>query len=150
MFELRPGARVVRLAGMAHDADPKPAPDSPASAGEKLPVDIRDKGAWTVVRLREPSLMDPAVIEALNTHVESLLARNRSRLILDFEQVQYISSSMVGVLVGTRQSVAKSGGELVLCALNPRLLELLKITRLDKMFVVEPDLRAALERTGLQ
>ena len=51
---------------------------------------------------------------------------------------------MIGVLVGARQAVARAGGKLILAALNPRLIELLKITRLEKMFVVEPDVATAL------
>ncbi len=90
--------------------------------------------------------MDPGVIEALGAHVDHLLGQGRVRLIIDFEQMQYISSSMVGVLVGARQSVAKAGGELILAGLNRRLHELLRITRLEKMFTVEPDLATALGR----
>ena len=43
-----------------------------------------------------------------------------------------------------RQSVVREHGRLVLAGLNRRLNELLKITRLDKMFTVEPDVQSAL------
>lgn len=111
-----------------------------------LPADVEEREGWTLLRLREASLMDPSVIEALATHVEKLLSEGKRRLIIDFEHVQYISSSMIGVLVGARQSVLREQGKLILCGLNRRLHELLKITRLEKMFVVEADLRSALER----
>ena len=124
------------------DVDP-PAARPP---DEKLPAAVEEAGGWTVLRLLEPSLMDPAVVEALNAHVERLLSAGRHNLILDFAEVQYISSSMVGVLVGAKQSVSRAGGALVLAGLNRRLHELLKITRLEKMFVVEPDVAAARAR----
>lgn len=126
---------------MPDDDDARPAPGSPQ---EKLPATLAEQRGWAVLHLLEPSLMDPAVIEALNAHVERLLSAGRRNLILDFAQVQYISSSMVGVLVGARHSVARASGRLVLAGLNRRLHELLKITRLQKMFVVEPDVAAAL------
>lgn len=111
-----------------------------------LPARIEEQEGWTVLRLREASLMDPSVIEALAGHVEKLLSEGKRRLIIDFEHVQYISSSMIGVLVGARQSVVREQGKLVLVGLNLRLNELLKITRLDKMFTVQPDVRAALSQ----
>ena len=102
------------------------------------------RDGWAVLRLLEASLMDPAVIDALGQHVDRLLAEGNKNLIIDFREVEYISSSMVGVLVGTRQSVSRAGGKLVLCGLNARLHELLKITRLEKMFVVKDDVESAL------
>lgn len=109
-------------------------------------MSVRERDGWTAVRLNEASLMEPAVIEALNAHVEQLLAQGKNRLVLDFKHVEYISSSMVGVLVGTRQSVTRTGGQLILCGLRPRLHELLRITRLERMFIVEPDLSHAMKR----
>ena len=118
----------------------------PADPQRLLPARIEEREGWTVLHLREASLMDPSVIEALAGHVEKLLAAGKRQLIVDFEHVQYISSSMIGVLVGARQSVVREQGKLVLVGLNRRLNELLKITRLDKMFTVEPDVPAALSR----
>jgi len=122
--------------------------DSSADASSDVPVKIAERGDWTVLRITEPSLMDVAVIEQLNEQVEAQLSAGRRKLVLDFKHVQYISSSMVGVLVATNQSVKKAKGQLILCALNERLLELLKLTRLDKMFKVEPDARSALKSVG--
>jgi anti-sigma B factor antagonist len=114
-----------------------------SSADEKLPVRLEQRGGWTVLHLLEASLMSPAVIDALGAHVERLLGEGKKDLVLDFAQVQYISSSMIGVLVGARQSVSKTGGRLVLAGLNPRLRELLKITRMEKMFTQAPDVETA-------
>jgi anti-sigma B factor antagonist len=122
------------------DDHARPQPGSPAEA---LPVAIDQRGGWTVLRLMEASLMSPAVIDALGAHVERLLGEGKKDLVIDFAQVQYISSSMIGVLVGARQSVAKAGGRLVLATLNPRLRELLKITRMEKMFTQAPDVETA-------
>lgn len=113
------------------------------SPSDKLPADLEQRGSWMVVRLRESSLMDPAVIEALGAHVDKQLSDGHTSLVLDFQQVQYISSNMIGVLVGARLSVIRAGGRLVLAGLNPRLRELLKITRMEKMFTQSPDVETA-------
>lgn len=115
---------------------------------DALPATVREKNGWTIVSLNEPSLMNPAVVEALGEGIESLVERGRKRIILDFSEVEYISSSMIGVLMGARQCVSEAGGTFVLCSLNDRLLELLRITRLHKMFIVEPSLQDAMKRVG--
>lgn len=108
-----------------------------------LPIEVKKRGAWTVVRFTEASLMDVKLIEALHARVLEVVAGGSTQLVLDFSQVEYISSSMFGVLVATREAVAKAGGTLVLCALNERLNRLLKLARLDSIFTVAPDVAAA-------
>lgn len=111
-----------------------------------LAATIQERDGWTIIRPGEASLMRPDVVEALGDRVESLVGRGRKRIILDFSAVRYISSSMIGVLVGARQSADAAGGQLILCSLHDRLQELLKITRLHRMFTVEPSLDHALKR----
>ena len=115
---------------------------------ETLPMKIARRGDWVVVRPEEASLMDPEIIETLGDKLASLLAGGEKNIVLDFKVVQYISSAMIGTLVGTRQSVTAAGGAFILAGLNDRLLLLLKITRLDKMFAVHADARTALKSVG--
>lgn len=119
------------------------------------PIDeirVAQRGNWTVLRLQAASMMDVRMIESLHGFVRNLLDQGHIRLVLDFKKVHYISSSMVGVLVAVQQDVVKKGpdgaGELILTALNDRLVELLRLTRLESMFVVEPDSRSALKKVG--
>ena len=120
----------------------------PDARDDKLPMRISRRGDWVVVRPEEASLMDPEVIDVLGAKLDALIAGGERRIVLDFKLVQYISSAMIGVLVAARKSAADGGGQLLLAALNDRLLQLLKLTRLDKMFVVHPDARSALKSVG--
>ncbi len=127
-------------------------PNDPATpgppTGNPLIATVSQRGAWTAMRIQEYSLMDATVIESLGDHINALLTQGYPRLVLDFKKVEYISSSMVGVLVGSRQSAEQAGGQLILAGLNDRLLELLRLTRLDRMFRIEPDLRTAMKSVG--
>ena len=128
------------MAHLRHMSDP--------TADDKLPMKISRRGAWVVVRPEEASLMDGGVIELLGNKLDALAAGGEAKIVLDFKRVQYISSAMIGVLVSGRQSAVAAGGQLLLAGLNDRLLQLLKLTRLDKMFVVHPDARSALKSVG--
>ncbi len=123
---------------------------SPPEPGKirPLPMKVAERNGWTVLRLQEPSLMDVAVIEALHQRIRDLIGDGKTQLVLDFKKVQYISSSMVGVLVAAQQEVQTANGKLILSTLNERLVELLKLTRLESMFTVAPSARDALKSVG--
>ena len=53
--------------------------------------------------------------------------------------MKYISSQAIGILAELhRKTAALKGGLLVLCNLSPRLLELLRIVRFDKLITIKP------------
>ena len=132
-----------------NSSDSSPAPELTEQDRRSLAVATR--GDWTVIRLQDASMMDVQVIERLHGQIRQLVEQGCTRLILDFKKVEYISSSMVGVLVALQQDITKrggGGGRLILSALNNRLAELLRLTRLESMFQVEPDARTALKKVG--
>ncbi|MGJ9412740.1 anti-sigma factor antagonist [Aeromicrobium sp. CF4.19] len=74
----------------------------------------------TAPRLRE------AVIEAVD--------RGRLRLIIDVEQVDFLDSTGLGVLVGALKRVRADGGSLDIVCTHERILKIFDITGLDKVF----------------
>jgi anti-anti-sigma factor len=67
-------------------------------------------------------------------------------MILDFEKVQYLSSQAIGIVLTLNKKLgALPHSKLVLCGVGPRLMELLKITRLDRLLTVKPTQREALK-----
>ncbi|MEM1013200.1 MAG: STAS domain-containing protein [Planctomycetota bacterium] len=120
-------------------------PDAPLSDDF---AEAEPHGDWIVLRPLEPAMMDQSKIDTLSERVAALVKASRARIILDLAKVEYISSSMVGALLSARKSTKKKGGETVLCGLNPRLEQLLKLVKLDKMFRIEPDAESALAKAG--
>jgi len=92
-----------------------------------------------VVEIATPSLMDTFELDALGADLERLVdEQDCRRLLLDFGKVQYISSQAIGLLAKLhKKTAALKGGLLVLCNLSPRLLELLKIVRFDKLIPIK-------------
>jgi len=58
------------------------------------------------------------------------------RLLLDLGNVRFLSSNALGILVNFKKKLDAVGGNLRLCCLAPDLLELLLITKLDRLFEV--------------
>jgi anti-sigma B factor antagonist len=88
---------------------------------------------------------------ALEQHVMSLLPDN-SLIVLNWHDVNYIDSGGLGLVVRLLNRTRTARGDLKLCAVSERVREVLKITRLDKVFDLhetEADAIAAFRRPPL-
>jgi len=112
---------------------------------EKLTVQTIEK--WCVVELRTPSLMDPLEIKAIGDSIFHLVdVQDKRLIILDFEQVEYLSSQAIGIVITLYKKLsALKNSKLVLCGVSAKLQELLRITRLDKLLTIKPTQREALK-----
>jgi anti-sigma B factor antagonist len=102
---------------------------------------------FSVVEFRTASLMDPIILESIGQELYRLVdAEDRRRLVLDFEKVEYLSSQAIGIILTLNKKLGSlKHSKLVLCGVGPKLLELLRITRLDKILTVKPTQREAVK-----
>ena len=70
----------------------------------------------------------------LKDKINSLIAQERTHIVLNLENVPYIDSGGLGQLVASYGSVMKTGGALKLLNVNSRNHDLLSITRLVTVF----------------
>lgn len=111
------------------------------------PFTVQKVETFTVVEFRNASLMDPVELEHIGQSLYRLVdAEDRRRIILDFEKVQYLSSQAIGIVLTMNKKLgALKNSKLVLCGIGPRLQELLKITRLDRLLTIKPSQQEALK-----
>lgn len=60
-------------------------------------------------------------------------------LILNFKQVNYLSSSVLSKLISIHKKVAAQDGVLCLCNINPVILKIFELTRLETYLNIFPD-----------
>jgi anti-sigma B factor antagonist len=72
--------------------------------------------------------------EVLRDRINSLALQNRLRVILNLEDVPYIDSAGLGVIVRTYTTISRQGGQLKLVNLTKRITDLLSITKLLTVF----------------
>jgi anti-sigma B factor antagonist len=108
---------------------------------------VQQSGDVTVVEFVVSSLMDPLELEQVAQHLYRLVdEEHRRRMVLDFEKVQYLSSQAIGILLAVQKKLAAlDNSSLVLCGVGARLMELLRITRLDRVLTIKPSRREALQ-----
>ena len=108
---------------------------------------LRQTGRHTVVEFQTPSLMNPLELERIGAGLFRLVdEEKRERLVLDFAKVQYLSSQAIGIILTLNKKLnatAAGGHNLVLCGVGPQLMQLLKITRLDRILTIKADQKDA-------
>jgi anti-anti-sigma factor len=111
------------------------------------PFTVQQVEKFTVIEFRNASLMDPIELEQIGQSLYRLVdAEDRRKLVLDFERVQYLSSQAIGIILTLNKKLgALNNSKLVLCGIGPRLQELLKITRLDRLLTIKPSQREAVK-----
>lgn len=100
------------------------------------------------VRLMMDAIVDEASIQALDRELKSLIdGREQPMVLINFGNVRHLSSSALGTLISFNSAVQDRDGQLRLAEINGTILEVFKITKLDRIFVIEEtaqDARASL------
>jgi anti-sigma B factor antagonist len=104
---------------------------------------VREVGSIAILDVKGKITMGEGDVQ-LRDEVKSLLAKGRSKILVDLGGVNMIDSSGLGELVGCYTTVAKQGGQMKLLNLTKRVSDLLQITRLLTVFEVFNDEKEAL------
>ena len=94
----------------------------------------------TVVKC-QGRLVAGAEADALLNRIDELLPMN-TRILLHLGEIDYIDSGGLGMLVRCLTRVQNAAGQLSICALSPKVSEVLRITKLDavlKPYIAEAD-----------
>jgi anti-sigma B factor antagonist len=81
-------------------------------------------------------ILDEELIQQIGRELMDLVdaAAETKKLRVSFHGVQFMSSAMIGKLVLLNKKAKSRGVQLKFCDISPNVLEVFKITRLDKMF----------------
>lgn len=109
-------------------------------------VQVLDLEGITVIRFLEPQLFDERTVREVADQVAAALPNDGRplRVVLDFSNVNLISSSLLSKLILLQRRVDGSGGKLRLCEISPVLQQVFRTSNLDRLFAIDRDQRAAL------
>ena len=91
-----------------------------------------DRDGWAVLTVHGE--VDIATAPVLRERLHALLGEGQSHLVIDLDDVGFLDSTALGVLVGTLKRSRTDGGDVRLVCTQPRIRKVLEITRLDKSF----------------
>jgi len=100
----------------------------------------------TIITFVDEKILEEKDIQALQESIMSVIEQaERLNLVLDFCNVQFLSSAVLGLLIRVSKKVYERDGRLRLCNISPKIYEIFKITRLTKIFEIYQDVESATE-----
>ena len=110
-------------------------------------IDVREVDGVKVIRFLDRQLFDERTVREAADQVLGALPNDCSpiRLVLDFTDVNLVSSTLLSKLILLQRRVAGSGGKLRLCEMSPVIQQVFHTANLDRLFSIDRDQRAALE-----
>ncbi len=87
------------------------------------------------VTFEDENILEEEQIRELQKSLEPVIEKNKdNQLVLNFANVKFMTSAMLGLLVRIHKRVGERGGELELRNLDKNLKKLFEITQLTKVF----------------
>ena len=109
-------------------------------------LDVEDVGDVTVASFIDKKILDETNIQVIGNQLFSLVEDDGSRkVILDFSNVEYLSSAALGKLIVMDKKVKAAKGQLSMCCVRGEILEVFQITKLDILFKIHETREQALE-----
>src|SRR5205807_3244484 len=109
-------------------------------------LEVENIGDVTVVNFVDKKILEEQNIQNIGEQLFALVEQDGlTKLLLNFGNVEYLSSAALGKLITLNKKTKASGGKLVLCKIDPQIREVFEITKLDKLFVIRGDEQEALQ-----
>ncbi len=107
---------------------------------------LEPRGDVTIVSFMDKKILDEANIQEIGDELTQLVTKDhRIKLLLNFENVEYLSSAALGKLISLHKRVREHSGQLKLCSIRPEIYEVFKITKLNLLFEIYDDEELALK-----
>ncbi len=98
---------------------------------------VERRGAVQIVIFMVDHLIDQSVIQIVGKQLEQLVVKSgQPKVIVDFSNLDHVSSAMLGVLVDLHRTAQKLKGEVRLASLSPSLSNVVKISQLGKLLKI--------------
>lgn len=103
---------------------------------EKSPhLTVIEQDSVNMVRFSDRKILEELSIREIEDELFALVSSTPAiKLLLNFSNVEHLSSAALGMLINLRDEVKGTKGSLKLSNINPQIYEVFKITRLNKLF----------------
>lgn len=102
---------------------------------QQASIDVEYGMDVTFVTFQDEKILDEGQIARLREALEPIIERNQEKkLILNFADVRFMTSAMLGLLVRVHKKVVELDGTLQLSNLDSNLRRVFEITQLTKIF----------------
>ena len=116
---------------------------------EQPKLKIRQQENLRVVEFEDRKILEEQAINQIGKRLAGLAEETpKPKLLLDFKNVQHLSSSALGMLITLNKQLMEREGRLVLANIHPQIYEVFKITKLNKLFNIQSTTEDAMAALG--
>ena len=109
-------------------------------------LEVVEEGDVTVVNFIDRKILDEQNIQKIGEDLFSLVDElGRKKILLNFGNVEYLSSAALGKFITLNKKVQAAQGKLILCNIEPNIYEVFEITKLNKLFNIQKEEQTALQ-----
>lgn len=103
-------------------------------------------GEITEVQFLDRNILDEQLIQGIGEELGSIVEDvSRPQLLINFREVDHLSSAALGTLITINNQVADRKGRLCLAEIQGQILEVFRITKLDQLFELHDSTSDALK-----
>lgn len=107
---------------------------------------VHNVGGITTVEFVDKNILEESNIQKIGDELSQIVEREGNpRVLVNFENVQHLSSAALGTLITINNKIRQKGGQLRLASIDPQIYEVFVITKLNKLFQIYDDYDQALK-----
>ena len=106
----------------------------------------RNEGDVLVAYFQDVRIIDESRITSLGQELADLVNEDNKKICLNFQNVSFMSSAMIGKLVLFGKKCKTAEIDLRLCNINENVDEVFKLMKLGKVFKIDKDEATALSK----
>jgi anti-sigma B factor antagonist len=107
-----------------------------------LGLEVKERNGWAVLAVQGE--VDVYTAPQFREQLIELVDQGQHSILVDLEGVEFLDSTGLGVLVGGLKRVRSQDGDLALVCTQRRILKVLEITGLTKVFTIHDSVDAAI------
>jgi anti-sigma B factor antagonist len=98
---------------------------------------VSEQGEITRISFVDRNILEEATIQQIGDEISAIIERaGNPKILINFENVEHLSSAALGTLITINNKVRQKGGQLRLANIDPQIYEVFVITKLNKLFQI--------------
>jgi len=105
---------------------------------------VHQEGDVTVIEFLDRNILEESSIQQISDEMLELIAKHdHPKLLINFENVDHLSSAALGTLIRANTKVTQKKGQVRLCNISSQIYEVFVITKLYKLFEIDKSVEEA-------
>ncbi|MBN1480936.1 anti-sigma factor antagonist [candidate division KSB1 bacterium] len=89
--------------------------------------------------------LDAHTAPELENEIEKLIQEGRFKIVVNFNDLNYISSAGLGVFMGFIEDIRKNGGDIKMCSMSPKIFRVFDLLGFPTLYDIVEEENKAIE-----